>query len=96
MDMQVKETPPLLHCAMFSALVEIFPLPRRGRGLFITEPGSAGQLLVCEKGFAYSYAGEDQPTVVIVLMNRSTKKATMGGQAHPSHLTRLQKLYCNP
>ncbi|PNY29022.1 Protein unc-45 [Tolypocladium capitatum] len=92
---QAGQTPPLVDCATFSAPVEVRQSPGRGRGLFTTMPVSAGQLLVCEKAFAYSYAGDDQPTRHNVLMNLSTKRMIMGGQAHL--LTQIvQKLYHNP
>ncbi|KND88680.1 Protein unc-45 [Tolypocladium ophioglossoides CBS 100239] len=92
---QARLTPPLVDCATFSAPVEVRQSPGRGRGLFTTMPVSAGQLLVCEKAFAYSYAGDDQPAKRLnVLMNLSTKSMIMGGQAHL--LTQIvQKLYHN-
>lgn len=93
---QAKLTPPLVDCATFSTAVEVRQSPARGRGLFTTMPVSAGQLLVCEKAFAYSYAGDDQPpSRQNVLMSLSTKRMTVGGQAHL--LTQIvQKLYHSP
>lgn len=93
---QAKQTPPLIDCATFSALVEVRPSPGRGRGVFTTVPVSAGQLLVCEKAFTYSYAGDDEPARRhTILMNLSTKKMVVGGQAQLLTQT-VQKLYHSP
>ncbi|KAF4973185.1 hypothetical protein FSARC_437 [Fusarium sarcochroum] len=93
---QAKATPPLIDCATFSSLVEIRDSPGRGRGLFTKKPVSAGDILLCEKAFAYYFVDEDKPGArATVLMNMSTKKITMGGTAHLlPHIA--QKLYHNP
>ncbi|KAJ6084351.1 hypothetical protein N7486_011151 [Penicillium sp. IBT 16267x] len=93
---QAKLTPPLIDGATFSMAVEVRQSPRRGRGLFTTMPVSTGQLLVCEKAFTYSYAGDDQPTSrQNILVNLSTKRVIVGSQAHL--LTQIvQKLYRSP
>ncbi|PFH59061.1 hypothetical protein XA68_12879 [Ophiocordyceps unilateralis] len=89
---QSKATPPLIDCATFSAPVEVRVSPGRGRGLFTKEAVSAGQLLLCEKAFAYAYAEEDDTAI---LVNQATRRMTVGGQARL--LTQLvQKLYHNP
>lgn len=86
---QAEKTPPVIDCATFSGPVEVWESPGRGRGLFTTQAVSAGQLLICEKAFGYSHADENQ---LGVLMNISTKRATVGGQA--GLLTQIvQKLY---
>jgi hypothetical protein len=46
---------PLLDHATYAGVVEVRESPRRGRGLFMTVPVKAGDLLVCEKAFALSY-----------------------------------------
>lgn len=92
---QARTTPPLVDCATYSTPVQIRESPGRGRGLFTTRKVAAGELLVCEKAFGYSYAGEDQPGVQKILMNISTKRMTMGGQA--DLITQVvQKLYHDP
>ncbi|KAH7026646.1 uncharacterized protein B0I36DRAFT_273719 [Microdochium trichocladiopsis] len=92
---QAKATPPLIDCATFHAPVEIRSSPGRGNGLFTTIPVSAGQLLVCEKAFGYSYAGKDRPGTMSLLINLSTKKAVMGGQVNL--LTQvIQKMFNDP
>ncbi|KAG5752170.1 hypothetical protein H9Q70_005179 [Fusarium xylarioides] len=92
---QAEKTPPLIDCATFSAPVEIRESPGRGKGLFTTKAVSAGELLLCEKAFSYSFAGDEQSTKQTkVLMNLATKRIIMGGQA--SLLTLIvQKLYHN-
>ncbi|KAF4455900.1 TPR domain [Fusarium albosuccineum] len=90
---QAKMSPPVIDCATFSRPVEIRQSPGRGRGLFTTRPVSAGELLLCEKAFAYIWAGDDESTKRInILMNLVTKRMVMGGQA--LLLTEIvQKLY---
>ncbi|SPO04492.1 related to TPR domain protein [Cephalotrichum gorgonifer] len=93
---QAEPMPPLVDCANFSTPVEVRKSPGRGKGLFTTVPISVGELLLCEKAFAYSYAGEDDPVRSFsVLMNMSTKKVTVGGQAHLI-MQIVQKLYHGP
>lgn len=76
---QAKKTPPLIDCATFSSPVEVREAPGKGRGLFTTVPVSAGQLLLCEKAFAYGF--EEEGGRFGVLMNINTMKASAGGQA---------------
>lgn len=88
-----RSTPPLVDCATFSAAVQIGRSPERGMGLFTTRRIAAGELLLCEKAFAYSYA-DDVDGQCRILMNMSTKRVTVGAQAQL--LTEcLQKLYHN-
>ncbi|KAF6808438.1 tpr domain protein [Colletotrichum plurivorum] len=98
MHKQARATPPLIDCATFSAPVEVRPSPGRGNGLFTTKAVKAGDLLLCEKAFAYSYAAEDDPVGrqnVKILMNLGTKRMTMGGQVNL--IARIaQKLHHNP
>ncbi|KID83169.1 TPR domain protein [Metarhizium guizhouense ARSEF 977] len=93
---QARRTPPLLEFATYSLIVEVRKSPGRGRGLFTTRAVSAGEVLLCEKAFAYSYAGDDDAADQSqMLMNLSTKRMTVGGQARL--LTQIiQKLYHNP
>ncbi|TDZ20578.1 DnaJ-like protein subfamily C member 7-like protein [Colletotrichum orbiculare MAFF 240422] len=98
MHNQASATPPLIDCATFSAPVEVRPSPGRGNGLFTTRAVKAGDLLFCEKAFAYSYADEDDVVSrqkVKFLMNLSTKRITVGGQADLIAMV-VQKLYHNP
>lgn len=78
---QAQQTPPLIDCATYSAPVEIRSSPGRGNGLFTKVAVSAGQLLVCEKPFAYSYVDEDEPVNVSVLLDWAADKGYLGGQA---------------
>ena len=93
---QAESTPPIIDCATFSAPVEVRESPGRGKGLFTTKAVSAGDLLLCEKAFAYSFAGDEQSRKQTkILMNLATKRMVVGGQAHL--LTQIvQKLYHNP
>ncbi|KAF5619109.1 TPR domain protein [Fusarium tjaetaba] len=92
---QAEKTPPLIDCATFSAPVEIRQSPGRGKGLFTTKAVSAGELLLCEKAFSYSFAGDEQSTKQIkILMNLATKRMVMGGPARLLSLV-VQKLFHN-
>lgn len=93
---QAERSPPFIDCATFSAPVEIRESPGRGKGLFTTKAVSAGELLLCEKAFSYSFAGDEQSRKQTkVLMNLATKRMVVGGQAHLLTLI-VQKLYHNP
>lgn len=92
---QARQMPPLIDCATFSAPVEVCPSAGRGNGLFTKTAVPAGHLLLCEKAFAYSYAGKDQPGSMKLMINTSTKKGVLGGQV--TVLTQLmQKMYHDP
>ncbi|VTO88654.1 unnamed protein product, partial [Fusarium graminearum] len=90
---KAKDGPPLIDCATFSRPVEIRDSPGRGRGLFTTKSVSAGDLLLVEKAFSYSYMDEnrlwDQITYMI---NLTTKRATAGASANLWPQV-VQKLY---
>ncbi|KAM0271398.1 hypothetical protein ACHAQH_009120 [Verticillium albo-atrum] len=89
---QARRTPPVVDCATFSGPVEVRDSPGRGKGLYTKVPVSAGQLLLCEKAFAYCFADDENAKETSLLVNMTTKKAVMGGQAHL--LTQLmQKLF---
>jgi hypothetical protein len=47
-----------LDVATYSAAVAVKPSPGRGMGLFTTRAVKAGELLLCEKAFAYCGVGE--------------------------------------
>lgn len=91
---QAKATPPLVDCATFTVPVKVGDSPGRGRGLFTTRAVSAGELLLCEKAFAYSFIGE-KSTSSRVLLNLSTGKMSVGGCALLLPQV-VQKLFHNP
>ncbi|KAI1381476.1 hypothetical protein F4677DRAFT_440692 [Hypoxylon crocopeplum] len=95
---QAEATPPLIDCATYVGSVAVRDSPGRGKGLFTTKPVKAGELLVCEKAFAYSYASDDDPVGLLnttILMNLNSGTICMGGQANL--ITQIvQKLYHNP
>ncbi|KIL88516.1 hypothetical protein FAVG1_08598 [Fusarium avenaceum] len=92
---QAEKSPPFINCATFPAPVEIRESPGRGKGLFTTKAVSAGDLLLCEKAFSYSFAGDEQSTKQTkILMNLATKRIVVGGQARLLTLI-IQKLYHN-
>lgn len=58
---QARATPPLIDCGTYTMAVEIKDSPGKGRGVFTTRKVLAGELLICEKAFAYIYGGKDHP-----------------------------------
>ncbi|RSL93841.1 hypothetical protein CDV31_014539 [Fusarium ambrosium] len=91
---QSEMNPPLIDCADFSAPVEVRTSPGRGQGIFTTKAVSAGELLICEKAFAYSHVNEDDDSVNLML-NMETDKMIVGGQAILLPQI-IQKLFHNP
>ena len=95
---QAAATPPLVDCATYIGPVAVHDSAGRGKGLFTTRQVQAGELLLCEKAFAYCYAGDDSSTGrsnTTVLMNLSTDTMCVGGQANL--ITQVvQKIYHNP
>ncbi|KAI0003152.1 TPR domain protein [Xylariaceae sp. FL0662B] len=95
---QAEATPPIIDCATHVGPVAVLDSPGCGKGLFTTKAVKAGDLLFCEKAFAYIYAdGSDAigRSHSAVLMNLNTNKCIMGGLAHL--ITQIiQKLYHDP
>ncbi|RYC54885.1 hypothetical protein CHU98_g11326 [Xylaria longipes] len=95
---QAKATPPIIDCATYKGPVAVREIPGRGSGLFTTKPVKAGDLLFCEKAFAYCYADKDDPIGrrnMRLLMQIETKRSQVGGQT--LLLTDIvQKLYHSP
>ncbi|KAF5988494.1 TPR domain-containing protein [Fusarium bulbicola] len=87
---------PLIDCATYSKPVEIRESPGRGRGLFTTKAVKAGDLLLVEKAFEYSFIDEtrvmDQCTHMV---NFNTKRLTSGASANLWPKV-VQKLYHDP
>ncbi|KAI1392358.1 uncharacterized protein F4822DRAFT_441369 [Hypoxylon trugodes] len=95
---QSEATLPLIDCATYIGPVAVRDSPSRGKGLFTTKPVKVGELLFCEKAFAYAYAGDDTPAGlanVTLLVNINNGYMTIGGQ---SDLIRqiIQKILHNP
>ncbi|KFY45972.1 hypothetical protein V494_00672 [Pseudogymnoascus sp. VKM F-4513 (FW-928)] len=53
--------PPTVDRATYIGPVDIRVAPGKGRGLFTTRAVEAGELLVCEKAFAYSFFDQSAP-----------------------------------
>lgn len=68
-----EKTPPCLDIATYDRPVEIRLTENHGRGLFSTKDVAAGDLLLCEKAFSYSFLGNSSQTS---LMNGSTLGGT--------------------
>lgn len=89
--------PPLLDRATYSRFVKVKDSEDcRGRGLFTTEAVKAGDLLFCEKAFAYAFHDtkvNDKP--LSVLINRETEKMVKGTQVELIRMI-VQKVYKNP
>lgn len=89
-----KVLPLSLDNATYLGSVEIKYTKRMGRGLFTTKPVEAGELLLCEKAFAHSYAFTPLLPVDI-FMDANTDRITYCTEAHLIS-TIVQKLKRNP
>lgn len=90
--------PPQLDHATYTGLVTVRASSLGGRGLFTTAAVKAGDLLLCEKAFAYTFAydGEGQLSQdVTVLINPHADTITMGTQAELTKMI-IHKLHRNP
>ncbi|KAG9502258.1 hypothetical protein J7337_005084 [Fusarium musae] len=87
---------PLIDCATYSKPVEIRESPGRGRGLYTTKAVKAGDLLLVEKAFEYSFIDETRLTdQCTILANFNTKRMTAGASANLWPKV-VQKLYHDP
>ena len=87
-----EDTPPCLDNATFAVNVEVQASNGRGRGLFAKKDVIAGDLLLCDKAFAYCSSTHSK---LSVLMNTHTNRGTMGTQA--DLITAIaQKVFWNP
>ncbi|KAF5541141.1 unc-45 like b [Fusarium napiforme] len=87
---------PLIDCATYSKPVEIRESPGRGHGLFTTKAVKAGDLLLVEKAFEYSFIDETRVMDKCThMVNFNTKRLTSGASAHLWPKV-VQKLYHDP
>lgn len=97
MHRQALKTPPLIDCATYSA-VESRPSPGRGMGLFTKTAVKAGDVVICEKAFDYSFVDEYTPDLMPYHVGKQADgvmKAQIGGSAKLG--TRLiQKMHHDP
>ena len=84
-----EESLPCLDVATYVGPVEIREIENHGRGLFTTKDVAAGELLVCEKAFSYSFLGNAS---TMSLMDGSTLKGTKLALVEPM----IHKLLRNP
>ncbi|CAG7940591.1 unnamed protein product [Penicillium nalgiovense] len=76
-----KTHPPLLDHATWIGPVTVRQTKSQGRGLFTTEPVKVGDLLLCEKAFAYATEHHSRPRWSSTLhVNTETRTTTRGGQ----------------
>ncbi|KAF2467791.1 uncharacterized protein BDR25DRAFT_374016 [Lindgomyces ingoldianus] len=92
-----KLRPPHLDHATYIGPVEVRQTESKGRGLFVTRAVKAGELLLCEKAFSYSYADEREGgrSKITLLLNPETKHASLGAEADLIKLI-VHKLHRNP
>ncbi|CAI7581905.1 unnamed protein product [Penicillium glandicola] len=91
-----KTSPPLLDHATWIGPVTIRQTKSKGRGLFTTEAVKAGDLLLCEKAFAYVTEHPSRPRWCSTLhINTEMRSTTRGGQLALASLI-IEKLYKNP
>jgi tetratricopeptide (TPR) repeat protein len=76
-----KTHPPLLDHATWIGPVTVRQTEFQGRGLFTTEAVKVGDLLLCEKAFAYTTEHHSRPRWSSTLhVNTETRTTTRGGQ----------------
>lgn len=90
-----KLRPPCLDHATYIGPVSVQAAGSRGRGLFTTRAVSAGDLLFCEKAFAYAFVDEDKIRGEIRITMDPGNGVTVGSQADLID-TIIQKLHKNP
>lgn len=92
-----KLQPPQLDHATYIGPVQVKTSPGKGRGLFVTEPVRAGDLILCEKAFSHAYVPDTGigNAKLSLLIDTETSRGFMGGQADLIKLI-VQKLYRNP
>ncbi|KAL8823300.1 MAG: hypothetical protein Q9191_005988 [Dirinaria sp. TL-2023a] len=79
-----EKTPPNIDCATYLGPIAVKASEGRDRGFFTTKDVVAGELLLCEKAFAYCWAetgGSTAGSKSSLLINTSTNRMTMGTQA---------------
>jgi hypothetical protein len=83
-----KLRPPRIDCATFKGPIEIRETEGCGRGLFTIKPVKAGELLLCEKTFAYCFATPAEETKVAGSMSHTSifldvpaERVTLGTEA---------------
>ncbi|TQW07067.1 glutamate-1-semialdehyde 2,1-aminomutase [Cordyceps javanica] len=95
MHRQAKNSPPLVDCGTFSRNVEVRQSPGKGRGLFTAKAVAVGELLLCEKAFAYCGLDKDAEQKETILLDINTTKILTTGQT--GLLSRVvQNLYHEP
>ncbi|KAL4965470.1 uncharacterized protein BDV14DRAFT_199874 [Aspergillus stella-maris] len=96
--MQVQATkrfPPLLDHATYVGPITVKNTASQGRGLFTTAAVRAGDLLLCEKAFEYSYFDKKSGRGLPILVHTYTNRIAIGNQ--PSLVKRIiQKIHNNP
>lgn len=67
-----EKTPPCLDIATFAGPVTIKMKEGRRRGLFVTRDVTAGELLLCEKAFSYSFSDNSSTSMLSASMLKGT------------------------
>ncbi|KAL4808512.1 hypothetical protein BDV18DRAFT_158598 [Aspergillus unguis] len=95
MQLEAKKLPtPSLDHATYIGPVAVRCTESRGRGLFTTAPVKAGDLLLCEKAFAYAFRSQSSKEFP-VLVHTESNSMTQGTQVDLLRVI-AQKLYKNP
>ncbi|KAJ5682575.1 hypothetical protein N7462_005740 [Penicillium macrosclerotiorum] len=90
-----KRRPPHLERGTYFGPVTIKSTESHGRGLFTAEAVKAGDLLLCEKAFAYAFHDEKGSGDLTLLMSSDTNQMILGTQGQLIGMI-AQKLYRNP
>ncbi|KAJ8116080.1 hypothetical protein OPT61_g2413 [Boeremia exigua] len=87
--------PPTLGHATYTGPIEVRPVANKGRGMFVTKPVRAGDLLLCEQAFSHAWIDDREQSDSTFLLSIETGRGFAGGQADLITKT-VQKLYRNP
>lgn len=85
----VERAPPCLDVANFTGPVTIKMTEGRGRGMFTTRDMTAGELLLCEKAFSYSFFDSSSSSMLSARTLKGTPGDLVTKAVHQLHRTPL-------
>jgi hypothetical protein len=96
MYVDAKTRPPNLNHATYIGPIEVRPAGSKGRGLFTTKAVKAGDILLYEKAFTYSFINEEPTNEnLAVLVHVDNGHMIMGGQVGLIRMI-AQKMFKDP
>ncbi|KAJ5698294.1 hypothetical protein N7462_000299 [Penicillium macrosclerotiorum] len=90
-----KRQPPYLERGTYIGPVTVRPTRSHGKGLFTKEAVKAGDLLLCEKAFAYAFHDAHEMNEPSLVLNADTNRVTLGTHAKLVEMI-AHKIHRNP